>query len=89
MEIASFQPSVTENFEVAITFLETLCTSGVYNSILCILAQAVVLVTCIQDMSVLSMSQDNMLYYGMTAAFSIFLPVAIMCCTVWAAAGCI
>jgi len=28
------------------------------------------------------MSQNNMLYYGMTAAFCIFLPVAIMCYTV-------
>jgi hypothetical protein len=89
MEIASFQPSVTKNFEVVVTFLENLCTSGVYNSILCILAQAVLLLTCIQDMPVLNMSQDNMLYYGMTAAFCIFLPVAIMCYTVRAATGCI
>ena len=82
MEVASFQPSVTKNFEVAITFLENLCTSGVYNSIFCNLAQAVLLVTCIQDMPVLNMSQYNMLYYGMTAAFCIFPPVAIMCYTV-------
>jgi hypothetical protein len=82
MEIALFQPSVSKNFEVAFTFLENFCTSVVYNSILCILAQAVLLVTCIQDMPVLNMSQDNMLYYGVTAAFCIFIPVSIMCYTV-------
>jgi hypothetical protein len=80
MEIASFQPSVTKNFEVAVTFLEHLCTSSVYDSVLCVLAQALVLVTC--DIPGSNMSQGNILYYAMTAAFSIFLPVAILCYTV-------
>jgi hypothetical protein len=80
MEIASFQPSVTKNFEVAITFLENLCTSSVYNSILCVLAQTLVLMTC--DMPGSNMSQGNTLCYAMIAAFSICLPVAILCYTV-------
>jgi hypothetical protein len=75
MEIASVQPSVTKNFEVAITFLENLCTSSVYDSILCILAQAVVLMTC--DMPGSNVSQGNILYYAMKATFCIFLPIAI------------
>ena len=79
MEIALFQPSVTKNFEVAVTFLE--------NFFIPFYTFCRRFVTYIQNVPVWNMSFDNILYYAMTAPFCIFLLVAILCYTVWAAAG--